>query len=129
MKLPVVTGLLFAFIAALASAGCEKSSQNPDYIAEANCSAVDANTNTYTLAIKAIMDANCAQSGCHDPITKEHDLDLSTYAGVKFGFQSHDVLCSVNHGSGCDPMPDGSPKLSQDILDRLACWARNGYTL
>lgn len=127
MKLSIASSLLIAGIVALSWAGCSKDNQNPDYIANANCSAVVANTNTYALAIKAIMDNSCALGGCHDAVTKEHGLDLSTYSGVKFGFQSHDILCSVNHGSGCDPMPEGASKLPQATLDQLACWAKNGY--
>jgi len=127
MKLPVASSLFIAGIAALSWIGCGKDSQNPDYINDADCSAVVTNTNTYTLAIKTIMDNSCALGGCHDSVTKEHDLDLSTYSGVKFGFQSHDLLCAVNHGSGCEPMPEGGSKLSQAVLDRLACWAKNGY--
>ncbi|MEQ1745836.1 MAG: hypothetical protein ABMA02_10440 [Saprospiraceae bacterium] len=127
MKLPVFSIILFASIVTLASFGCSKDAQNPDYIAEANCTGIDAATNTYTLSIKAIMDISCALGGCHDPITKSHNLDLSTYAGVKSGFQTHNLLCAVNHGSGCEPMPQGGVKLPADILNRLACWAKNGY--
>lgn len=127
MKLSVVSSLLMAGIVALSWAGCSKDSQNPDYIAEANCSAVDANTNTYTLAIKAIMDSSCALGGCHDAGTKSEGVDLSTYAGTKTAFESQNLLCAVNHGSGCEPMPQGGSKLPQATLDRLACWAKNGY--
>jgi len=127
MKLTAASSLLFACIAAISWVGCGKDDQNPDYIAEANCSAVDANTNTYTLAIKTIMDSGCALGGCHDAVTKSEGVDLSSYAGTKFAFESQNLLCAVNHGSGCEPMPQGSSKLPQATLDRLACWAKNGY--
>jgi len=127
MKLSIASSLLIACIVALSWAGCSKDSQNPDYIADANCSAVVANTNTYTLAIKDIMDNSCALGGCHDSATKSEGVDLSTYAGTKTAFESQNLLCAVNHGSGCEPMPKGSSKLPQATLDQLACWAKNGY--
>jgi hypothetical protein len=29
-----------------------------------------------------IVKANCARSGCHDPMKKEHGMDVSTAAGI-----------------------------------------------
>jgi hypothetical protein len=127
MKIYHTLSLVFTLIVALSWAGCGKDDKNPDYIAEANCTAVDANTNTYALAIKSIMDNSCALGGCHDAGTKSQGVDLSTYAGTKTAFQTQDLLCSVNHGSDCEPMPKGGTKLSAAVLDRLACWAKNGY--
>ncbi|MBK9337523.1 MAG: hypothetical protein IPM98_13515 [Lewinellaceae bacterium] len=127
MKLPIASVLLLTLLVALSWAGCKKDDKNPDYISEANCTAVDANTNTYALAIKSIMDNSCALGGCHDAGTKSEGVDLSTYAGTKTAFETQDLLCSVNHGSDCEPMPKGGTKLSADVLSRLACWAKNGY--
>jgi len=127
MKIYQTLSLVFALVVTLAWSGCGKDDKNPDYIAEANCTSVDASTNTYALAIKAIMDNSCALGGCHDAGTKSDGVDLSDYAGTKKAFESQDLLCAVNHGNGCQPMPKGGSKLSSDVLNRLACWARNGY--
>ncbi|MFN0015342.1 MAG: hypothetical protein ACKVU2_12415 [Saprospiraceae bacterium] len=127
MKLPVFSIIVLSALVLLSTFGCSKDAQNPDYIAEANCSAVDVSTNTYTLAIKVILNSSCALGGCHDAATKSNGVDLSTYAGTKTAFESQNLLCAVNHGSGCDPMPRGGSKLPQVTLDRLACWAKNGY--
>lgn len=127
MKLYHVTILAFALLVALGGLGCGKDDKNPDYINEANCTSVDAATNTYALAIKTIMDNSCALGGCHDAGTKSEGVDLSNYAGTKKAFESQDLLCSVNHGKDCSAMPKGGLKLSSDVLNRLACWAKNGY--
>ncbi len=106
---------------------CSKESKNPDYIKEANCAAVDPSTNTYTAFVRSVMNASCALGGCHDASTKSSGVDLSNYAGVRKAFESQNFLCAVNHGNGCSAMPKGGLKLSADLLNRLACWARNGY--
>ena len=36
--------------------------------------------------VAAIIAPNCAVSGCHDAITKEHGMDLSTAEGIYAGF-------------------------------------------
>ncbi len=106
---------------------CSKEDKNPDYIKEANCSSVNPADNTYTLFVRGVMSAGCALGGCHDATTKASGVNLSNYAGVKKAFESQNLLCAVNHGKGCSPMPKGGQKLSADVLNRLACWARNGY--
>lgn len=111
----------------LALIGCSKDDKNPDYIKEANCATVNADSNTYTLFVRGVMNASCATGGCHDASTASSGVNLSNYAGVKKAFESQNLLCSVNHGKGCSPMPKGGAKLSANVLNRLACWARNGY--
>jgi len=125
MKIYSISALLLALLLALVS--CRKDPKNPDYIKEANCAMVDANTNTYALFVRGIMNNSCALGGCHDANTQSSGVNLSDYAGVKKAFESQNLLCSVNHGKGCSAMPKGGQKLSADVLNRLACWARNGY--
>ncbi len=125
MKIYLFSVLTLAFL--LVAGSCSKESKNPDYIKEANCATVDASTNTYTAFVRGVMNTSCATGGCHDASTKSNGVDLSNYAGVKKAFESQNLLCAVNHGKGCSPMPKGGQKLSADVLNRLACWAREGY--
>jgi hypothetical protein len=116
------------FTGILALSSCEDNSMTTaDYIAAADCTTTPSATNTYALTVKAILDASCATSGCHDATTKAHSLDLSTYDTAKASFQNHEVLCSINHGKGCDPMPEGGSKLSDAYILLLECWAKNNY--
>ncbi|MCS7036534.1 MAG: hypothetical protein RMJ33_13815 [Saprospiraceae bacterium] len=125
MKFYYLSVLLLSLLVALI--GCSKDDKNPDYIKEANCATVKADSNTYTLFVRGVMNASCATGGCHDAGTASSGVNLSNYAGVKKAFESQNLLCSVNHGKGCSPMPKGGQKLSPQVLTRLACWARNGY--
>lgn len=122
MKKILVSSVFAVLIFAFAAAGCDNGSSTP-----VNCDGVDAATNTYNNAIGAILSSNCAQSGCHDSGTAQSGLNFSTYAASKSAFQSADVICSINHDGGCEPMPDGGSKLSDATIRKIECWAENGY--
>ncbi len=83
-------------------------------------------TATYTTDVKPIFDASCATAGCHDSNTKAHGLDLSTYVGSKEGAINHEVVCSIEQNSGCDPMPEGGDKLSDAQIKKVRCWIQSG---
>jgi cytochrome c553 len=83
-------------------------------------------TPTYTADIKAIMNASCATSGCHNATTKESGYDLSSYAGTKAAAAKTAFLGSMQHKSGYDVMPRGASKLSDATLTKIACWVQNG---
>ncbi len=121
--------LLFpaVFIAVFILSNCNKEDSNSQYLDNADCSTVDATNNTYTKEIKRILDNSCATSGCHDAKSKEDGIDLSTYANSKSAFENKDCLCTIHHGSGCDPMPRGSAKLSDATIQLIDCWVKNGY--
>jgi hypothetical protein len=116
--------LALSLFAALPS--CKDDEPTVDYAALADCSGVPAASNTYTNSIKALLDASCALAGCHGAGTAEGGFDFSTYAMAKKGFEDDKGLCSVHHGKGCKPMPDGSGQLSTAQLLVLDCWVKNG---
>ena len=126
MKLPIAFLTALTLFLSLSWAGCEKDSKR-DYLAEADCSSIDPIANTYTFAVKNILDNTCAVGGCHDAATQSNGINFSTYITAKAAFQTQDVLCAINHGEGCEPMPKGGAKLPTLTLNVLACWAKNGY--
>ncbi len=117
---------LFIILAVLFFGNCSKDNSSGSYVDQADCTGIDAATNTYTKSIKAILDAHCANSGCHDAFSRSRNIDLSTYASSKSVFENTDAFCSI-HWNGCNPMPQGSAKLSDAILQKIDCWAKNGY--
>lgn len=88
-----------------------------------DCSAI---TPTYTNDIKAIMDANCATSGCHNATSKAKGIDLSTYALVKSESANAKFLGSIEHKSGYNAMPQGAAKLADAHIQKIACWIEQG---
>jgi len=130
--IPKTISPIAVLIALLCLTGACKKESKPttsaaDYIANANCTGIDSSQNRYTNSVKSILDANCGSSGCHNASSAQSGVDLSTYGAAKTAFQNRPVLCSVHHGSGCQPMPQGSGQLSQSDINKLNCWARNGY--
>lgn len=83
-------------------------------------------TPTYTSDIKAILDANCNTSGCHDVNTVAGNIDLSTYANAKTESEKERFLGSIQHKSGYRAMPDNEPKLSDALIQKISCWVQNG---
>ncbi|MCF8243735.1 MAG: hypothetical protein K9J37_02540 [Saprospiraceae bacterium] len=127
MHKTILAFALFSLALIFAVASCKKDSNNPDYAANADCTAIVTADNTYTNSIKAILNTGCASAGCHDAISVSSGVDLSNYANSKNVFQNNNALCAIHHGSGCKPMPNGSPKLSDATINKLDCWAKNGY--
>lgn len=81
---------------------------------------------TYSADIKPILDASCAKSGCHDAITQQDGKNFSTYAGALAVSQTPEFLGAIQHKSGFVPMPFDGPKLPDDQVELLTCWAQNG---
>jgi hypothetical protein len=79
---------------------------------------------TYNLAVKPILEASCAFTGCHDTKTASDKVILDTYAGAKSSFVDGTSLCAINHD--CKKMPQGGDKLDAATLNILACWVKNG---
>ena len=120
----LLTSLTFVFVAV----SCSKDDNGVDYTANADCTAIVATDNTYNNTIKVILDNNnCSDAGCHDAITAAVGVDLTDYTKTKKAFESKDVLCSIHHGSGCEPMPQGGSKMSDSDINKIDCWVKNGY--
>lgn len=83
-------------------------------------------TPTYTTDIKAIVDANCAVSGCHNSTTKANGMDLSTYEKVKNESSKNRFLGAIQHLSGFKAMPKDRAKLSEANIQKISCWVQNG---
>lgn len=79
-----------------------------------------------------IIASNCAKSGCHDAITHEEDLNLSTYNGimkiVKPGNPAgSDLMEVINTTSGEKAMPPPpNTALSQTQKDLISRWISEG---
>lgn len=98
---------------------CKKSSTATTY----DCTGI---TPTYTNNVKAIMDANCATSGCHSAGSKAAGKDFSSFNATSSNASSNSFMGSMQHLSGYSSMPKGASKLSDADLQTLYCWIQNG---
>jgi len=81
-------------------------------------------TPTYNNDIKAIYDANCATSGCHNSQYHASGIDLSTYSGATAA-NNDAILGSVEHSSGYSAMPKNAGKLTDTQIKKIYCWMQN----
>ena len=79
---------------------------------------------TYSNGIKAIFDANCATSFCHDGTTKQSNLDFSLYSTAQSQATNGRIKARVIDANP-SPMPP-SGKLPQSQLDSIQCWLDKG---
>jgi hypothetical protein len=117
MKLKLVT---LCILSAVVFFACKKAATPTTY----TCTGIAAAT--YTNDIKPILDASCATSGCHSASKKAAGYDFSTYTGVKEHVGHNAFMGSMQHLSGYNSMPQGSPKLSDSILQKISCWITAG---
>jgi hypothetical protein len=83
--------------------------------------------NTYTNSVKAIMDVNCATSGCHDAITAFSGIKLDTYENTVAAAKNQtSFFCVIDHS--CTPvMPYNLPKLADSLITKINAWKANCY--
>ncbi len=84
-------------------------------------------TYTYVGRIKAIVDQNCARSGCHAGPSPEASIGLESYTDVKNNATNGNFFCSINWNSGCSQMPKNSSKLDKCSIKALEEWRTLGY--
>lgn len=103
---------------------CKKA--NEYYTKNVLCDEANDSLNVYSKNISAILNTNCAGSGCHDANSKKDGVDLSTYANSKTAFNSEDALCSIYGSGSCKKMPPSGSLSAEDVHD-LTCWVKNNY--
>lgn len=102
----------------LALGSCNKDDDNP-----IDCTGL---TPTYTNDVKAILDASCAVAGCHDAITVQSGVNLSSFATAFTVSREERFLGAIQHRSGFPAMPFGGSKLPDATIQILTCWVENG---
>lgn len=115
--------LLTLAVILIISASCKKKTNASNYTSKADCSTVNDTSNTYNKKIKNIINQNC--SSCHNSGYSAGKINLDSYSNSKNVFLNGEGLCTVHHGTGCKPMPEGGSLSSSDI-QLLDCWVKNG---
>lgn len=73
---------------------------------------------SYAAVIKPIMDLNCNTSGCHSAGTGFRDWTV--FSNVKSN------ALNIKTRTGNRSMPIGGKELTQDEIDKIACWVDDG---
>jgi hypothetical protein len=87
----------------------------------------DSITVSFSADIQPIMDNSCAFSGCHNSTgTTNGQFAFDTYAGVNAAQLDPKFWDAISHASGASPMPSGSPRLADSLLQKIECWIEQG---
>jgi hypothetical protein len=121
-KIFVMFGALGLLMAVAVSCNKDSKYDAAYYSDKATCTT---DTISYNGTVKAILNGSCAYSGCHSTKSKAEGVILDTYSSAKSEFSSGEALCTIYQD--CTPMPQGAGKLSDDVIQKLTCWAKNGY--
>lgn len=77
---------------------------------------------TYSTTIFSIIENSCL--ACHR--ASSGGTNLSDYTHVKASVDLGKFYCSITHGSGCSPMPQGSAALSNCRIKQIKKWIDSG---
>ena len=93
-----------------------------------NCITVcDTTSFKFAEDIQPIMNTWCV--GCHSTAgaSASGNVDLSTYSGVVNAIANNQLLGSIKHSSGYNPMPQGGNQLSGCQISKIQSWINFGY--
>jgi len=80
----------------------------------------------YAEDVQPLLSSSCANPGCHDAITKEEGVDLSSYASVKKTISGAELL-EVIVAKGEERMPPSPrPSLTSSQISLLRTWVAQG---
>jgi hypothetical protein len=100
---------------------CASDSSNDLIPVETNEPGETPTIETYDGSIKAIVDSSCATTNCHDNVTKQSGVDLSTFASTKTGFSGRAM---VRAEAGTMP-PAGA--LPSTTIAKIQNWIDNDF--
>lgn len=77
--------------------------------------------------IQPIMNTWCV--GCHNTSgsSTSGNIDLSSYPGVVNSIAHNQLMGSIKHSSGYNPMPQGGNQLSGCQISKIQSWINSGY--
>lgn len=71
-----------------------------------------------------IFNPSCNISGCHNSTSASAGYVLDNHSQIAAG--SANILKALKHEPGASPMPAGSPKLADSLIQKLECWIDQG---
>jgi hypothetical protein len=79
---------------------------------------------SYAGFVAPLLNTNCV--GCHSGGAPSGGIVLNTYDGVRTVALNGRLFGAISHASGFQPMPRGSAKLPQCIIDKIKGWIDEG---
>jgi cytochrome c5 len=80
---------------------------------------------TYAADVKPIIDLRCA--GCHNALTRNGAVDLSTKALVQQYASNGKLVGTMSRAPGFVPMPPSGPKAPDCEIAKIRAWINGGF--
>ncbi len=111
--------ILIATIVGLATTSCLKDKTIEPVVSEC------AETVLFeTELLIPVFNMSCGVMGCHDNASAAAGLILETHGQISD--ESDRIQIAINHDPGAAPMPLGSPKLADSLIQKFECWIEQG---
>jgi hypothetical protein len=81
---------------------------------------------SYKNDILAILEPNCASSGCHNDKSRKHNISVLNIDDVKRAAQKGELLGTIKHEKGYPKMPMFKTKLNDADIQKIECWVNSG---
>jgi len=82
---------------------------------------------TYNNDIAAIINTNCALSGCHNAdAALAGTLPMTNFTETTGGALFNRIVGAINHETGFSEMPRNADQLDQCLIDQIEAWIDNG---
>jgi mono/diheme cytochrome c family protein len=126
MKKLIFKAVLMSLTVTLIFNGCKHSPDelagpsNPNIEPPIDTLVCDSSNVSYTGTVSPILDAYCIS--CHSGPTPSGALDFTDYSDVAFVAQSGQLLGSLKHLDGFEPMPQNGDKLSNCEIALIEKW-------
>lgn len=113
------------FFSLLALNSCYKDKAEKLYPSKP-VSACDTSQITYSNSIKAILDANCVSSGCHDLATSRSGYAFDTYSNATMAIASNKLINSVKYLNGAPRDMPQTYQLTACEINKIQAWINQG---
>ena len=79
---------------------------------------------TFASTIVPLLKNNCYD--CHSSSVQQGGVILEGYANVKTYVSNGKLLSAITHDGNASAMPQGEPKLSDCLINKIETWINNG---
>lgn len=100
----------------------EKAAEEPVVSQELVCSTTISFTND---VLPILTSYNCGASGCHSTASAQDGVRLTNYNEVN-SVTSDRLLGSIKQTTGFALMPAGGGKLTNEEINKIECWIKDG---
>lgn len=112
---------LLIVIGLFTNTGCYYDVENILYPPSEICDTLDI---SYSSDILPIIDLNCLV--CHNQSSALGDIVLEPHPELQNYALNGNLLCSIEHISGCSEMPKNASKLLECDIEKIKIWVNEG---